>query len=182
MKKFFAILAISSMSLLGNAQSGVVTQPYSMIDSNAFVGTTPYGNYNYLNYPTTGGGKDTVWFARNKFLAIRVSASTPVAAIQVTVHKDSSGTINAAIVKLQASNDGINWVTLPDTLTCTNITTNVHTWVLPNPWKLGTTAQLSTSGYAYYPYIYLPYLYYAVRFTGVSTSKADIKAYYIPRK
>ena len=182
MKKIFGTLAILFLGLLANAQNGNVTQPYSMIDSVAFVGTTPYGAYNYLAYPVTNNGKDTVRFARLFWLGIRVSQTTPVASIHITIHKDSSGTINAAKAYLDGSDDGINWSRLPDTVTCTNITTNFHDWVLPNAYSNNSTRALTSSQYGIYAYQYLPYLYYRVIFLGVSTSKADLKAWFVPRR
>lgn len=186
MKKFFGILAIalvfSTSTYAQNAAgsgSGTVSQPSPMIDSVAFVGTTPFGAYNYNSYPVTNGGKDTVRFARQLWLGTRVSQTYPIASIHITIHKDSTGTINAAKAYLEASDDGINWVRQLDTLSCTNITTNFHDWVLPNPTAQGVTG---TGNYVNYKYAYLPYLYYRVLFVGVSTSKADVKAYFVGRR
>lgn len=183
MKKILSVLAILTFSVGVFAQNsasnlgGVVNQPYPMIDSLTFVGTTPYGAYNYTSYST----KDTVRFARQLWLGTRISQTTPVGSFHVTIHKDSSGTINAAKAYLEGSDDGINWYRYNDTLSCTNITTNFHDWVLPTPNK-SAGGGATTSDYKDNTYAFLPLLYYRVLFVGVSTSKADVKAYFIPRR
>lgn len=199
MKKFLLIFAIAALFTAtaekAHAQTQVV-QPFSMLDSTLF-STIPYkakptvqyyymvqdslcyaNKWSYTNY-FNDAAHDTVRFLRQRRLMIYVANSAPVGSITVIVHKDSTGTINAAKVYLEASNDGINWVRQNDTMTCTNIATNSHTWVLPNP--IATTDVITTSNYNDYKYEFLPYLYYEIIYVGVSTSKADIHAFFVPR-
>jgi len=196
MKKILSIaIMLVGLFLAAKAQNTAVTQPYALLDSTCFavkpyVTSTNFGymqrdsfaiknGYTFTNYPL-GKQVDTVRFARQRSLMIQVSATTPVGSFQLIVHKDSTGTINAAKAYLEGSNDGINFYRLNDTMTCTNVSVNTHTWVLPIPNKAvggGTT----TASYKDAPYEFLPYLYYHILFVGVATSKADIKAFYVPR-
>ena len=90
MKKFLGIFAIALCFSSIPAQnpagsgSGTVSQPSPMIDSVAFVGTTPFGAYNYNSYPVTNGGKDTVRFARQIWLGTRVSQTYPIASLFIS--------------------------------------------------------------------------------------------------
>ena len=176
------------------AQSTQVTQPFSLMDSTYF-SVKPYYNSPLSFYmqkdslaakkgysPTYYPVSDTVRFLRQRTFIIQVTNSTPVGSFVAVIHKDSTGTINGAKVNLLASNDGINWVTLNDTLSCTNITNNSHTWIVPSPNVLGKTSPgTTTSDYKDAAYEYMPYLYYAIRYLGVATSKADIHCYFVPR-
>lgn len=202
MKRFLSILAIGAMltSLSFNkaeAQSTSVTQPFALLDSSLF-SLKPYiaqpSTYRYymvkdslaiaqgwtsLNY-YNDAARDTVRFARTRGLMIQIINTAPVGSFQMIVHKDSTGTINAAKVYLQASNDGVTWTTLNDTMSCTNITVNSHMWVLPSPNK-AVGGGTSTSDYKDNPYEALPYLFYRLWYVGVATAKADIHAFFIPR-
>lgn len=200
MKKIglIAIMAIGMFTAAipqAKAQSTNVPTPFAMLDSTCFA-VKPYYNsvnqgymqldsfavkngYKYTNYPV-GKQIDTVRFARQRSLMIQVTASTPVGAFTLIVHKDSTGTINAAKAYLEGSNDGINFYRLNDTMTCTNQSVNSHTWILPIPNHVAGAAT-STSSYKDSPTAFLPFLYYHILFVGVATSKADIKAFYVPR-
>lgn len=196
MKKLFSILVIgftlAFSTQKAEAQSTSVSQPFAMLDSACFA-FKPYYNsknlfymqrdsfaiangYTYLNYPV----KDTVRFARQRSLMIQVSNTQPVGSFELIVHKDSTGTVNACKAYLEGSNDGSNFTRLNDTLTCTNITTNSHIWVLPSPNKaVGSGA--TTSAYKDNPYESMPFLYYHILFVGVATGKVDLNAFFVPR-
>lgn len=101
---------------------------------------------------------DTVVNAGTEYATLKVANSGSNVSVQIVATK-ISGTVAGTAV-LQASNDGVNYVSIgADTLTLTNVTTNTHLW------------SVSAN----------PYIYYRVKVTGSGTMVATIKGYLVRR-
>lgn len=101
---------------------------------------------------------DTVTNAGSETATLKVVAPYKVVSIQAVVTK-LSGTVAGTVI-LQASNDGVNYISVgSDTLSNANVTTNTHFWTV-EPSK---------------------YLYYRLKATGSGTMSAILKGYFIGR-
>lgn len=105
-------------------------------------------------------GKDTTVILNAKTMNLTVKANQvfDVATFQINVIRNS-GTVGGSCI-LQGSLDGAQWKTLNDTLTLTNVATQVGFWNVVHPY----------------------YLFYRIRCTGTGTMNATPTGYFLPRK
>lgn len=117
---------------------------------------------------------DTITNTGTAYDSVLINGPYPAASVVATIKK-ISGTVSPTLL-LQASADGIHWVTFgQDTDVISNSTGTVSfTWQLPGlPMKSRT---VNSTVYTLNPQV-LPFLYYRVFATGTGTMAAILKSW-----
>lgn len=111
-----------------------------------------------VNSQTAMTVSDTITNTGTEYATLQVKSSGSIISIQAVVTK-LSGTVAGTVI-LQASNDGLNYVTIgSDTLTLSNVTTNSYLFTVSNH----------------------PYIYYRLKATGSGTMSATLKGWLVRR-
>lgn len=106
------------------------------------------------NTPVAMSGTATITNAGTATNTITVVGTYKSVSIQAVVTK-LTGTVTGVTAELSGSIDGVNYIPLKDTLTCTSATTNTLLWVLEGS----------------------NYLYYKISYAGGTTVTAQVKGY-----
>lgn len=117
-----------------------------------FIGITASSNAQMIM-----SGSDTIFNGAVVSVTQDISKAYDVVSFQAVVTK-LTGTV-AGTVMLEGSNDGTNYLSISDTLTLTDVTTNTKLWTVDKA----------------------PYKYYRLKGTGSGTMSAIISGYCVPK-